>query len=418
MTLNRMGAAVAALLLTLCVTAEPTQADQRWPNWRGPSNNGVAPAGKYPVQWSLKDKKNVLWTVPMESRAGSTPAVWEDKIFITTAVGGKNQIQAYNWQGEKLWSIDAGEEKPGKHKKGSGSNPSPLSDGKHVFAYFKSGDLVCVDFEGKIVWHKNLQSEFGEDTLWWDLGTSPILTKGHLIVACVQSGPSYVAAFDKQSGELAWKVDRMLDAPEEANQTYSTPVVFQHQGQEMIAVLGADHVTAHEALTGKEVWRVGGFNEEQNKYGRSIASPVISDDILLAPYDRGTTLTAISLDGKRLWHHAEISSDVPTPAATQGTAYVLNDQGKLAAVELKSGKVVWSVDTGKNRNAFSASPIVVGHLVYVTREDGVTFVCDTKTQKIIATNDLNDEFTVSTPVFANQRILIRSADHLICLGAN
>lgn len=402
-------------LLTGCTLAAASAVADQWPNWRGPQSNGVAPQGSYPLQWNLETSENVLWKVPMEERTGSTPAVWDDLIFVTTGSGGKNVLRAYDWKGEKRWEITAGEEVPGKHKKGSGSNPSPVTDGKQVFAYFKSGDVACVDFTGKLLWHKNLQKEFATDTLWWDLGTSPVLTNDHLVIACVQSGPSYLAGFDKRTGEVAWKVDRMLDAPEEANQTYSTPLVLEHQGRQMLVVLGADHVTGHEAKDGKELWRVGGFNPDQDKYFRSISSPVAANGIILAPYSRGTTLTAISLEGKQLWRKAEISADVPTPAAADDRAYVCNDQGRVACVALKTGEIEWSVETGKNRNAFSASPILAGRHLYVCREDGAVFVVDIDKQEVVAKSEMG-EFTVSTPVFVNNRILIRTADHLVCIG--
>jgi len=413
--LSRTVVAFASLLASLALVDASARADQ-WPNWRGPDSRGVAPRGNYPLQWNVQTNENVLWKVPMEERTGSTPAVWDDLIFVTTGSGGKNLVRAYDWKGAMRWEVAAGEEVAGKHKKGSGSNPSPVTDGKHVFAYFKSGDLACIDFSGKLLWHKNLQKEFAADTLWWDLGTSPVLTKNHLVIACVQSGPSYLAGFDKQTGDVAWKVDRMLDAPEEANQTYSTPLVLEHQGREMMVVLGADHVTGHDAADGKELWRVGGFNPDQDKYFRSISSPVASDGIILAPYSRGTTLTAITLEGKQLWRKTEISADVPTPAATEDRAYICNDQGRIACIDLKSGEITWSLETGKNRNAFSASPILAGRHLYACREDGAVFVVDVDKHEVVGKSEMG-EFTVSTPVFVNNRILIRTADHLVCIGS-
>jgi outer membrane protein assembly factor BamB len=399
--------------VALMVVCSAAARGDNWPNWRGPAASGVVADGSYPTSWSNED--NVLWKVSMPSHAGSTPVVWGDKILLTVAASEKNLVRCYDRAGKLIWETAVGAERPGKHKKASGCNPSPITDGQHVFVYFKSGDLAGLDLNGKLLWHKNLQKEYGEDTLWWDLGTSPVLTRDHVVVAVVQSGPSYLAAFDKSTGDVVWKVDRQMDAPEEANQTYSTPLVIDRDGAQMIVVLGADYVTGHEALTGKELWRVGSLNPERNGYFRSIASAVYSDDVIVAPYARGKTLTAISLAGKVLWQIEDISSDVPTPAAADGRVYVCGDKGQLTCLDIQSGKTIWSASTGKNRNAFSASPIVASGRVYVAREDGTVFVFNASDGTEVATNEMN-EFTIATPVFVDGNILIRTSDNLYCIG--
>jgi outer membrane protein assembly factor BamB len=277
---------------------------------------------------------------------------------------------------------------------------------------------------GKLVWQQNLQSLYGEDTLWWDLGTSPVLTKNHVVVAVMHSGPSYVAAFDKATGKQGWKQDRNLGAPSEAAQSYSTPVVLEHAGRELIVVLGADHVTAHDAVTGIELWRVGGLNPTGHQYFRSIASPVIVDDIVVAPYGRGATIVGIRLGGSGdvtkshvAWTKADVGTDVPTPAASNGQVYVLRDKGDILCINAKTGETVWTGQTEKNRLAFSASPVMAGGNLYVTREDGKTFVIGQgKEFKVVANNDLDGEFVAATPVFADGQILIRTIEHLYCIG--
>ena len=243
---------------------------------------------------------------------------------------------ALDFQGMERWRAKIGTERQGKHKKASGCNSSCVTDGTSVFAYFKSGDLACIDLSGKSLWKTNLQEKFGADTLWWDLGTSPVLTKGNCVVAVMQTGGSYLAAFDKQTGKLAWKVDRNLDAPEEAAQSYSTPLVIMDHGQEILVVLGADHVTGHRADTGAELWRVGGLNPTHHKYFRSIASPAALDGIVVAPYGRGDSVTAIKLGGHGdvtathvAWRKQGDGPDVPTPAVADGKTYILSDKGVL-----------------------------------------------------------------------------------------
>jgi outer membrane protein assembly factor BamB len=407
------------LLLGVASWASWTQANN-WPNWRGPHLNGVADPGVYPVEWAAD--KNVAWKVDLPGKAGSTPAVWNGKIAITCPIGEQNGIVCLDQSGKELWRAMLGTARPGKHKKGSGSNPSPVTDGERIFVYYKSGDFAALDWNGNVLWHENLQQKYGEDTLWWDLGTSPILTGDHVVVAVVQTGPSYLAAFDKKTGQTVWRVERNLDAPEEAAQTYSTPVATIFEGQKQIVVLGADHVTCHDATTGAELWRVGGLNPGHERYYRSISSPVIIDDIVIAPYARGNTLTAIKLGGLGdvtsshvLWTK-NFGADVPTPAASGGRVYVCNDKAVVTCLDARSGEEVWKTMLEKNRNAFSASPVLAADLLYLTREDGKTFVLDAATGETKSINSVGEnEFVLSTPVLIDNEILLRTFDRLYCI---
>ena len=393
-----------------------------WSNWRGPNQDGVAAGTGYPTEWSAE--KNVAWKIELPGKGSSTPAISGDRIFLTSGADGKNALLALDRSGQEVWRVIVGAEKPGKNKKASGSNPSCVTDGKHVYAYFKSGDLACVDFAGKIVWQTNLQKEYGEDTLWWDLGTSPVLTKENCVVAVMQTGPSYLVALDKATGKLAWKADRNLGAPEEAAQSYSTPVVLNDSGKETLITLGADHVTAHDAANGKEIWRVGGFNPGGERFFRSIASAVVHNGIVVAPYARGKLVTAIKLGGNGdvtssniAWKTNEIGTDVPTPVAADGKVYVLGDRGIVTCLEVASGKTVWSGQVEKHRLNFSSSPILADGKLYITREDGKTFVLGTGSEfKVLAENELDGSQAVATPVFVDGHIYIRTDTHLFCIG--
>lgn len=408
-----------SVFLTCCLLSHSVSA-ANWAQWRGPSLNGVAEGTGFPLKWSQTE--NVEWKVPMPGRGASTPIVWGDRIFLTCGIDGKNTVLCYDRAGKELWRTAAGDERAGKHKKGSGSNPSTSTDGKHVFAYFKSGDLACLDFDGTVIWHHQLS--YDPESLWWDLGSSPVLTKDFVVVAVMVTGPSYVVAFDKATGKEAWKTDRNVPAPVEAAQSYSTPsVVTDADGKETIYVLGADYVTAHDAKDGHELWRVGSLNPEQDGYFRSICSPVVSDGIVIAPYARGKTITAIRTGGSGdvtkshvLWTKEGLGADVPTPIALDGKVYVCTDGGELACLDIETGKELWRYEVEKNRNKFTPSPILADGKIYLTREDGTTFVVVPGDKlNVLATNTIN-EFTVATPVFVDHQILLRTYDHLYCIG--
>jgi len=394
-----------------------------WPTWRGPLQNGVAPGQGYPTTWSKTE--NVAWVVDLPGKGASTPVVWKDRIVLTAGSEGQNHVLCYSTAGKLLWQTRVGKEREGKHTKATGANPSVVTDGRQWYAYFKSGDLAALTPEGKIAWQVNLQEKYGEDTLWWDLGTSPVLTRRGVVVAVMQTGPSYLVSFDRETGRELWKHDRNLDAPSEAAQSYSTPLVLETEGQELLVVLGADHVTAHDAATGAEAWRVGGLNPGGEKFFRSIASPVLAGDVVVAPYARGSTLTAIRLGGRGdvtnsqvVWTKAKLGADVPTPAAQDGRVYLCSDRGELHCLEGATGKPLWSGSVEKNRAAFSASPILAEGRIYITREDGKTFVLAQGDEfKQLAANELEGEFVVATPVLVDGRIYIRTRDRLYCIGS-
>tara|TARA_R110002049_G_scaffold2750_4_gene22013 strand:- start:204284 stop:205645 length:1362 start_codon:yes stop_codon:yes gene_type:complete len=435
---------VVGLVMVPSLFGEDVQ--PQWPQWRGERQNGFAGDDAFPKQWNESDDgqstSGVRWKITLPGRGGSTPVVSGSLAFLTAGIGsdtdqqvfGDNTLMAIRVpDGEVAWTVKLGSDRSNKHKKGSGSNPSPVTDGKHVFAYFRSGDLACVDTEGNVVWHTNLQEEYGEDTLWWDLGTSPLLTENAVIVAVMQTGPSYLVAYDKKSGERLWKVDRNLDAPEEAAQSYQTPLNVTVDGRDAIAVMGADHLTIHDASDGRELGRLGGFNPTQHQYFRSIASPVAKGNIIVCPYARGDTTTAVHMDqliagkGKDAiaWFREGLGSDVPTPAEHEGRVYIVGDgktaRGVITCVDLETGKTIWETQLPKSRISFSSSPMVAGNHLYVTNEQAVTYVIgplDASEPGVVATNKLSDEepYTVSSLVPVEGGFLLRTRHSLYALG--
>ena len=415
-----------------CATAGSALADN-WPNWRGLGLDGTARGTGYVTNWGPEE--HVRWRVPLPGLGASTPAVWGDRIVLTCGIDGKDAVICLDRRGQERWRRELGAERPGKHKKATGCNPSPVTDGTRVWVYFKSGALACLELDGgAVVWQTNLQERFGEDTLWWDLGTSPVLTARAVVVAVMQTGPSYLAAFDRTTGELLWKHDRGLAAPEEAAQSYSTPLVLsgdpaRGEPEEMIVVLGADHVTAHDAADGRELWRVGGLNPDGNTFFRSIASPVATGDLVIAPYARGGTITAIRRGGTGdvtathvAWVRDDLGSDVPTPAAQAGRVVVCTDKGRVVCLEARSGETVWDEELPKNRNAYSASPVLVDGKVLVTREDGHSILLVPPAAaggptRLAGTGNV-EEMTVATPVCIDGEILVRTHDALWCIGAD
>ncbi len=410
---------------TLALLAVSTLA-QNWPQWRGPTGDGVAAPGAYPTFFSATN--GTLWSAPLPGKGGSTPAVWGDRIVLTCGVGeGTNGLDGalcFDWSGRRLWQATFGPQRPGKHRRGSGSCPSPVTDGKRFFVYFKSGTLAALDFDGKIVWQTNLQARYGRDTLWWDLGTSPVLADGKLVVAVMQEGNSYIVALDPASGEVRWKVDRNLPCPEESGQSYTTPLVTRQDGRTTLVLWGADHLTGHDASDGRLLWQCGGFNPESKKYWRNIATPALSKDVALVPYGREQYVAGIRIGGSgditasaRLWEKKGLGTDSATPVARDGTAYFVNYKGRVWCLDMQTGQERWSATLPNGKGVFYSSPVLAGDLLFFVREQGDVYVAKTSPAGLEVVNQTRfDDAFVASPVLVRDRLLLRGEQRLYCVG--
>jgi outer membrane protein assembly factor BamB len=401
--------------------AEPAN----WPRWRGPNDNGSAEHGAYPVRW---DSTNLLWKASLPGKGCSTPIVWNKRIFLTAPSHGLDTALAFDWNGKAVWQTTLGPEKAGRHPNGSGSNPSPATDGKAVFVYFYSGDLAALSLDGKVRWRTNLVAAFGPDTLFWDQGSSPVLTRDCVVMARMNHGESWLAAFDKATGRMRWKVPRNYQTAEEGDHAYTTPLVFERQGKEDLLVWGAEHLTSYDASDGKLLWSCGGFNPKGIANLPSVASPLIAGQV--AVVSRGKTggsrnqLYGIRLDGEgdvtttaRAWSRDGTGSFVPTPAEYKGRIYLLRDRGEVECIDPATGNSVWQGALPKESSSYYASPLVAGGMLYALREDGVVFVVRVEGKfEILAENHM-DERIIASPVAIANRLLIRGERHLFCITA-
>ncbi|MCX6902376.1 MAG: PQQ-binding-like beta-propeller repeat protein [Verrucomicrobia bacterium] len=292
-----------------------------------------------------------------------------------------------------------------------------------MFVYFKSGTLAKLDLEGKIRWKTNLLEQFGKDTLYWDFGTSPVLTEKQVVLALMRRGESWLVAFDKMTGEMRWKAPRNYQTSEEGDHSYATPILIRHQGQEALLIWGGQHLTAHAAADGKLLWSCGDFNPEAKKNWVAVASPVIAGNIAVVPYGRGSRLHGVRLGGSGdvsathwVWKREETGSFVPTPAAYKGRVYVLRDRGELECIEPATGQTLWAAALPKHSASYYASPTVAGGKLYAAREDGAVFVAGVEENfELLAENHMG-ESVIASPVPVTNRLLIRGEKNLFCLG--
>lgn len=409
-------------LMLITVTAQA----QNWPQWRGPGDNGIAEKGNYPVTFS--ENEGVLWKAELPGKGGSTPIVWGDKIILTSAIGegaeAEDGVLCFDWKGKLLWQVGLGKQTPGRHARGTGSNPSAITDGKRIFVKFKSGTMAALDFKGEVLWKKNLQEQYVPYEYFWDFGTSPVLVGKNVVIAVMHEGISYLLALDQATGDVAWKADRNYTSGRETPQSYTTPLVITEGNRTTIVVWGADHLTGHDASTGNLIWSYGGFNLEKRSAWRTIASPVHYQGIFVVPFGRGRFTAAMKTGdsvGKTeadfMWQKTGVGSDVATPIASDGMVYVLGFNSVIWCLDILTGNQLWESTLPGDGGVFYSSPTLAGDKLYIANDRGAVYVCKVSPTGIEILNHTNfDDNFVATPVLLREKLLMRGTKYLYCIG--
>lgn len=415
-----------------------TQAENYWPQWRGPFGNGVAPHANPPLEWS--ESKNIRWKIPLAGKGHSTPIIWDDRVFITTGVphgdalkpryshvfGAHDNLPVTHHHrfvvlaisrrtGKIIWQRIVHKELPHEqgHYSASLASNSPVTDGEHLFAFFGSRGLYCLDMNGKLRWSKDLgemQIKHGHGE-----GSSPALYKDTLILNWDHEDQSFLLALDKSTGLQRWKVER------EEVTSWATPIVVEHLGKPQIIVSGTNRVRGYDLASGEVIWECGGLS------ANIVASPVAGDGIVYAAssYDKRSML-AIRLDGAKgditgtdqvVWTRTRGTPYVPSPLLYGGSLYFLRHyQGILSRANAKTGE-----DQGGPfrldgiRNVY-ASPVAAADRVYVTDRDGVTLVIHHGDRpRVLARNRLKDRFSASAAL-VDRQLFLRGEGNLYCIA--
>ncbi len=460
---------VAALLALVPVSNDPVSNDpasndpvsdggDHWPQGRGPAQTGVGAASDLPATWG--PETNVVWKTPMPSWSGASPIVWGERIFVMSPSapapresgaddeqdaadegrgrrgrrgGGRDPggdelllLCVAKGDGKVLWQrkLDEGNR---LHRKGNNTSPSPVTDGEHVWAVTGTGQVTALAMDGSVAWTRNLQEDYGSFGHNWGYACSPLLAGGKLVVEVLHGmntdDPSYVVAFDAATGKTLWKVERATDAPRESPDAYTTPLLVRHGEHEQIVVSGGDVVTGHDPASGKELWRVDALNPRNAPNYRIVASPLAANGIVYAP-TRERPLTAIALgddarpDEKSIvWQWDERGApDVPTPVCDGELFYMVADDGMATCLDAKTGAVVW----GPERTVpgtVSSSPVLADGKLWFTTEEAVTVVLAAGRKfEILATNELDGSYTLSSPVPTDGRLIARTGNFLYCIA--
>jgi outer membrane protein assembly factor BamB len=393
----------APLLVVAFVTslASVSVAAGNWPQWRGPALDGTASDTGLPTRWSATE--NVAWKLPLPAFSGSTPIVWENTVFLNVATErATGNIE--------LWSVDRDKQSVTWKRnlsnvnrignKQNMSSPSPVTDGRHVWAMTGTGILKAFDFAGKELWARDLERDYGTFGLQFGYGSSPVLHGGALYVQVLHGmltdDPSYVLRIDAMTGRTTWRVERPTDAIQESPDSYSTPTLLHYNGQTQLIVTGGDVVTAHNIETGAEVWRADILNPQNRANYRIISSPLVLGDLIIAP-TRVNPLAAIRAGGAGDISKSHVAwtfhrgPDVPTPVSDGKLLYLVSEQGVVYCVDVRTGALIYGPERLPN-DFYSASPLLADGKIYATGEtSGVTTVFRAGPKfEVLASNTFGD----------------------------
>ncbi len=423
--LCRMVRRVLALLLIVGLLPTGLLWAENWPNWRGPTNNGLCSETDLPVTWSRTE--NVAWRLPLPGPAGATPVVWEDRIFLTSVDGNELVLLAVGTDGKPLWRRKVGEGNQNvRGDEGNYASPSPVTDGRYVFSFMGSGDLACFDLAGNRQWHVNLQDRYGEFEIQFGMTSTPVVHEDRLYLQLIHGArrapghKAIVVALDKQTGEEVWKVRRESDAIDENKHSYASPVIYDDGRRTWLLTHGADYIIAHRLSDGGEVWRCGGLNPRSNydRTERFVASPAAVPGLIVAPSaKRGPTIAIrpdkaqgdVTNKPARLWTF-RATPDVPSPLIVDDLVYLCMQNGNLYCLDAATGKEIYYERTHRQRHR--ASPVYADGRIYLTARDGrVTVVKAGREFQILAQNDIEEPVSAS-PAISNGTIYLRSFDAL------
>lgn len=401
------------------------------------------------TNWNIAEKTNLRWKTPIPGLAHSAPIIWEDRVYLVTAVGsGKadlkvglyGDIDSANDQSEHQWRLIALDRGSGKiiwdqlghkavprvkrHTKASHANSTPATNGDRIVAIFGSEGLFCFDRDGKLVWKKDLgpmdSGYFRSVTAQWGFASSPIIHNGRVIVQCDVQTNSFLAAFDLRDGNELWRTPR-TDVP-----TWSTPAIARADGKNLILVNGWHHIGGYDFGSGKEVWKLDGGGDIP------VPTPIVADGLAYFTSAHGSArpMRAIRLDAKGditpgsvgetnaaiAWVHPRSGNYMQTPILVGKFLFGCFDNGVLTCFDAKTGAISFSERLGTGNEGFTASPVSDGKHLFIPSENGNVYVVPTDGKFSVTAKLPLNETCMASPALVNGVLYFRTREHLVAIG--
>ena len=427
-------------------------ADANWPQFRGPSGGGVG-TGSPPAEWNVESGKNILWKTAIPGLGHSSPVIWGDRIFLTTAVPASGEAQlkvglygdiapvkgepAQSFRvycldrksGKILWERTAasGVPKIMRHPKSTHANPTPATDGKRLVAFFGSEGLFAYDLNGELLWKKDFgtldSGYYLVPGAQWGFASSPVIFEDTLIIQADVQKNSFLAALDVRTGNPLWRTPRG-DVP-----TFGTPAVVPYTAGGgtgavsgwQVVVNGWKHIGGYDLQTGKELWKLAGGGDIP------VPTPVFLDGLVVitGAHGQARPIFAIRTDAAGdltdnrsaiAWTQERAGNYMQTPLLAGGLGYFCFDNGVLTVYQLATGERLYQQRLGAGSSGFSSSPVAAGNQIYITNEDGHSFVlAPGRAYKLLAENDIG-ETVMATPAISDSVLYMRGGKHLFAIG--
>ena len=438
-----------ALIAAVCAAASAGISAQNWPAFRGANAAGTADGKPTAVKWNVPGNENVAWKTPVDGVAVSSPIVWGNRVFVSTAIGSdpKQGIRTgqygdvepvadtskHSWHlialdkatGKVVWDKIAHEgiPKTKRHPKSSQASATPVTDGRVVIVSFGSEGLYAFDFNGKQLWKKDLgvlnSGWFFDPDYEWGIGSSPIIYKNLAIVQCDIQRGSFIAAFDTQTGKEVWRTQR------DEIPSWSTPSILEADGKVELVTQATTFTRGYDPMTGKELWKYSGNSEI------AIPTPIMGPGFIvitngyrgvqpivaLKPGATGDiTLKAGETKSAFIpWSLTRGGPYIPTPVIYQDQLYVIQGNGVLQAYKVATGERIYQERLGGTGGSFSASLVAADGKIYATGEDGDVFVIKAgPTFELLSKNPVG-EILMATPAISDGLIIFRGLKHVIAI---
>lgn len=438
------------LSFCLCLSIGSYAHAQNWPSFRGPNASGVAEGQPVPTSWNAEKSLNVKWKARIPGLAHSSPVVWGNRVFVTTAINTDSTTAfqtrgddispvrediKYTWRiycldkttGRVIWDRTAHEGVPRvkRHVKASQANSTPATDGKYIVALFGSEGLYCYDTDGKQLWKQDLgilDPGLHEDASYqWGHSSSPIIYKNFAIVQCDGHQQSFIAAYDLKDGKRVWHVTRG-ERP-----SWSTPSIFESNARAELITNAPRYIRGYDPLSGKQLWQLS-----NNDLVVQVPTPVVAHNMIFVtggwPGGRPISTIRPGATGDISLKEDQTSSPnvawrlprggpyVPTPIVYGDFLYVCNDRGVLTCHNARTGEQIYQQRVGGQSIGFSASPVAADGKLYLASEDGDVYVIKAGPKyEMLAANSMGEPM-MATPAISDGMIYIRSQNHVFCIA--
>lgn len=397
MMLRPLFSATAVTLLLL-----PALAHAEWTQFRGTGGRGfAADSPALPTEWSPAEQRNVAWRADLPGRGPSGPIVVGDRVYVTSSSGyHQDRLHVLCFDvatGKKLWERQFwATGRTMTHPSSANAAPTPASDGKSIFAFYSSNDLICLDLDGNLRWYRGLALDFPKAGNDIGMASSPVAADGTVVVQVENQGDSFLAGIDTATGETRWQFDR----PKEAN--WSSPVITATpDGSMLVLVKAAQGLDAHDLRTGAHRWTFGTAAD-------GISSLAVNGGQILLPADGLTALEVNRADAspRVIWNSNRLNPGSASPVIGDDRVYAINGGGVLACGDLSTGELKWQL---RLQGKFWATPVLVGDHLYCINEAGLAQVIKLNDQQgeLVASNDFGETIQGS-PAVAQGALYVRS----------